>query len=153
MAIKRAKIRAGDVLELQAGSRFAYVQYIGKHPEYGDAILVIPGFHERETSLTSENFADGYVTFYPASAAASQGLVDVVSHLPPPPVPTRLRRAGRRSGTQVETWIIEEGAREVVKEKLSEGELRLPVASIWNHEFLIQRIAERWNPINYGRDP
>lgn len=56
------------------------------------------------------------------------------------------------SGRRIITWIIEDGSREVVKANLSEEELRLPIAAIWNHEFLIQRIAEGWNPMNEGRE-
>lgn len=151
MATQRKRVKAGDVLELKAGDRFAYLHYIGKHPEYGDAVLVNPRLRERQASVTGENFSGGYVAFYPVTAAVAQGLVDVVAHLPPPNLPERLRRAGARSGRRVDTWIIEDGSREVVKAKLSEEELRLPIAAIWNHELLVQRIAEGWNPTQEGR--
>jgi hypothetical protein len=151
MATQRARVKAGDVLRLRAGERFAYLHYIGKHPEYGDAVLVSPKLHELQASVASAIFAGGYVIFYPAAAAVAQGLVEVVAHLPPPSLPERLRRAGARSGRRVDTWIIEGGAREVVKAKLSEEDLRLPIAAIWNHELLVQRIAEGWNPMNEGR--
>src|SRR5262245_57227834 len=132
MVAKFKRIKAGDVLQVCVAGRFAYLHYIGKHPEYGDAVVVSPRIRERQTSLSSDNFSDGYVTFYPAAAAVAQGLVEVVGHLPPPTVPGRLRRAGARYGRQVETWIIEDGGREVVKSKLSEEDLRLPIAAIWN---------------------
>jgi hypothetical protein len=149
MAYKRAKV--GDVLELEAGNRFAYLHYIGKHPEYGDAVLVNPRLQERQTSVTANIFSDAYVAFYPVTAAVSQGLVEVVTHLPPPTLPNRLRRAGARSGRRVDTWVIEDGSREVVKAKLTDEELRLPIAAIWNHELLVQRIAEGWIPAQEGR--
>lgn len=145
---RRAKV--GDVLELDAGNRFAYLHYIGKHPEYGDAVLVNPRFQERQTPVTAETFSGAYVAFYPVSAAVRQGLVDVVANLLPPAVPNRLRRAGARTGRHVDTWIIEDGHQEVVKDKLSDEELRLPIAAIWNHELLIQRIAGGWTPIQEG---
>lgn len=151
MAPQRTRVKGGDVLQLRAGDRFAYLHYIGKHPEYGDAVLVSPGLQERQTSVARENFVSGYVAFYPAAAGVAQGLVEVVAHLPPPNLPERLRRAGARSGRRVDTWIIEDGSREVVRTKLSEDELRLPIAAIWNHELLVQRIAEGWNPMNEGR--
>lgn len=151
MATQRTRVKAGDVLQLRAGERFAYVHYIGKHPEYGDAVLVSPKLHEPQASVASAIFAGGYVAFYPAAAAVAQGLLEVVAHLPPPSLPERLRRAGARSGRRVETWIIEGGDREVVKAKLSEEDLRLPIAAIWNHELLVQRIAEGWNPMHEGR--
>jgi len=151
MAKERKRAKVGDVLELEAGNRFAYLHYIGKHAEYGDAVLVNPRLQKRQTSVTSDIFADAYIAFYPAMAAVSQGLVDVVAHLPPPTLPSRLRRAGARSGRRVDTWIIEDGSREVVKTKLSDEELQLPIAAIWNHELLVQRIAEGWTPTQEGR--
>jgi len=33
-----------------------------------------------------------------------------------------------------------------VKSTLSEEERRLPIAAIWNHEFLVQRVSEGWRP-------
>lgn len=151
MATQRKRVKAGDVLELKAGNRFAYLHYLGKHPEYGDAVLVSRRLQDRQAAVTGENFSAGYVAFYPVTAAVAQGLVEVVAHLPPPDLPERLRRAGARSGRRVDTWIIEDGSREVVKAKLSEEELRLPIAAIWNHELLVQRIDEDWNPEHEGR--
>jgi len=152
MATHHKRVKAGDILELKAGDRFAYLQYIGRHLEYGDVVLVSPRLQERQASVTGKNFADGYIAFYPVAAAITQGLVEVIAHLPPPNLPKRLRRAGARSGRRVDTWIIEDGNREVVKGELSEEELRLPIAAIWNHEMLVQRIAEGWNPEQEGRE-
>jgi len=137
-------------LELRVADRFAYLQFIGKHAEYGDTVLVKPGLGEHQADFTEESFSNAYVTFYPATVAVGKGLVEVVSHLPPPNFPQRLRRAGARSGRQVKTWIIESAAGEVLKRALTEEELQLPIAAIWNHEFLIQRIAEGWNPRQEG---
>ena len=146
MAVRRARIKVGDVLQFRIGNCFAYLHYIGRHPEYGDAVLVAPHMHQLPVSLTSAIFVDSYVAFYPAATAVSQGLVEVVSHLDPPHIPKRLRRAGARSGRNIDTWIIEDGDREVVKVSLSEEDLQLPIAAIWNHELLVQRIVEGWKP-------
>lgn len=153
MTKQRKRVKVGDVLELEAGQRFAYLHYIGKHPEYGDAVLVNPQFQERQPSVTADIFSDAYVAFYPVMAAVSQGLIDIVGHLPPPRLPTRIRRAGARSGRHVDTWVIEDGSREVVMAKLSDEDLRLPIAAIWNHELLVERIAEGWTPAQEGRGP
>lgn len=153
IATKRKRLKVGDVLEIRADDRFAYVQFIGKHPDYGDALLVCPRLQERLESLALEIFSDGYVTFYPATYAVNHGFAKVVANLPAPGLPERLRRAGKRTGTRIDTWIIQDGSKEVVKTKLSEEELQLPIVSIWNHAFLVDRIAEGWNPRNVGREP
>jgi hypothetical protein len=152
MATQRRRVKAGDVLELRIGDRFAYLLFIGKHPEYGHAVVVKPQLQERPQVVSAEHFSDGYVTFYPVAAALAQGLVNVVAHMSPPKVPTRFRRFGARLGRHIDTWIIETGSGDIVKSKLSDEELRLPVAAIWNHEFLVQRIAEGWHPEQEGRE-
>ena len=53
---KRAKV--GAVLELEAGGRFAYLHYLGRHPEYGDAVRVTPRLQERPASVTADVFND-----------------------------------------------------------------------------------------------
>jgi hypothetical protein len=53
----------------------------------------------------------------------------------------------------VDSWIIEDASGEVTKAKLSEEELRLPIAAIWNHELLVQRLAEGWTPVEEGCGP
>jgi hypothetical protein len=94
------------------------------------------------------------MAFYPATAAVAQGLVEVIGYLPPPELPQRLRRPGARSGLRIDTWIIENGTGETaVRSRLSEDEVRLPIAVIWNHEFLIQRNAEGWDPAQEGCSP
>jgi hypothetical protein len=150
MATQRKRVKPGDVLELKAGDHFAYLHYIGSHPQYGDAVLVSPHLLEQRASIPSEYFTDGYLAFYPAATSVAQGLVTVVARMPPPKLPERLRRAGARSGRHVDTWIIESASGEVVKATLSVEDLRLPIAAIWNHELLIQRIVEGWNPAHEG---
>lgn len=150
MTERRKRAKPGDILELRVDDHFAYLHYIGKHPEYGDAILVGSLLKERQASITAQIFSRGYVAFYPAVSAVAQGLVEVVAQLPPPKLPERLRRAGARSGSCVDTWIIEDESGEIVKAQLSEEELRLPIAAIWNHELLVQRISEDWDPSREG---
>jgi hypothetical protein len=144
---QRKRARPGDILELEVGDGVAYLHYLGKHPKYGAAIIVSPRFNSRQ--VTAAAFSNGYVAFYPATVAVARGFVKIVGHLPPPQLPERLRRAGARYGNRVVTWIID-GAQEIVKTKLSDEELQLPIAAIWNHEWLIERVAERWTPLQEG---
>jgi hypothetical protein len=141
---RRAKV--GDVLELVSSDGLMYVQYAGRHAEYGDGIAVCPMKHEDRVQIGPELFRAAYVTFYPANAAIARGLAEVVGHLPSPGLPKRFRRPGVRSGSKVETWVIEDASGEIVKRALSEEERRLPIAVIWNHELLEQRVAEGWRP-------
>jgi hypothetical protein len=151
VAAKPKRAKPGDVLQLNTPKGFAYLQYVGRHSEYGDAVLVNPKLGVRPEVFTSQAFSGGYLVFYPATAAVARGLVAVVDHLAPLSLPQRLRRPGARSGQHIATWIIEDGTAETVKSKLSEDDLRLPIAVIWNHELLTQRVLEGWNPLHEGR--
>jgi hypothetical protein len=60
---------------------------------------------------------------------------------------TRQRfRPGARAGLTVTTWIMEDVSSEEVKQQLSAEERNLPIAVIWNHELLLQRVREGWRP-------
>lgn len=146
----RKRVKPGDILLVNLPSGVAYLHYLGRHPEYGDAILVSRRFDVPELAVTENTFSGGYVAFYPVTAAVAHSLVEVIGHLPQPSLPNRFRRPGARVGQHVETWIIENVDGETVKSRLSDTELRLPIAVIWNHELLVQRVAEGWDPKQEG---
>jgi hypothetical protein len=141
---KRAK--PGDVLELTAPDGVVYLQYLGKHPEYGDGVAVCPNKQRVPVEVNAEFFNESYVTFFPVGAAVAQGLASVVGHLPCAGLPKKVRRPGVRLANRIESWIIEDGSSEVVRQRLSESELALPIAAIWNYSFLLQRLTEGWRP-------
>ncbi|HEY6123823.1 MAG TPA: hypothetical protein VIV63_04170 [Steroidobacteraceae bacterium] len=141
----RRRLVGGEILEVPVGDRFGYVQFLGVHPDYGDAVLVNPALHDRQGRFASDFFSTGYVTFYPAAEAVASKKVEVVAQSSPPKLPKRFRRAKERDGA-VESWVIEGGWRKVVKETLSDEERRLPIASVWKHEHLRAQIASGWTP-------
>jgi hypothetical protein len=153
----RNALRVGDILEISTSKGLAHVQYVGKHAEYGDVIRVIPGLIEREgTDLFAEfTTVEGYLAFYPVHAAMLKRLVRITCSCPLPTkfaVPETVRRAGAR-GRQgaVLTWVIEKSdGNERMLEKLTDSERLLPIAAIWNHELLIQRISDNWTPDQEG---
>jgi hypothetical protein len=141
---KRAK--AGDVLGVSTPDGVICLQYLRKHAEYGDAVTVCTVKQTEPVTISTVLFGGGYVAFYPATAALARGMAKIIGHLPPPGLPSRLRRPGVRLGRDVKTWVIEEPTRDVVRERLSEEERLLPIGVIWNHELLIQRVGEGWRP-------
>ncbi len=143
---KRAK--SGDILEVKTPDGLAYLQYVGKHPDLGDTILVSPTTYQKRPADFDQTFENGYVTFYPVNAAISKNMVEVVGRkdVPAGLPPKRLRLEGVWSDRGVETWVIEGESGQTVKKTLSEEERRLPIGSIWNHEFLLQRLATGWRP-------
>lgn len=144
------RLRAGDVLEVTAPGGLLYLRYLGKHPEYGDAIEVCPVQQASRPGVLDRLFLSAYVTFYPATGAVARGLARVIGHEDCGGVPTVLRRPGARVGSMVKTWIVEGGGRESMKHELSADDLRIPIAVIWNHELLLQRVSEGWRPEREG---
>jgi hypothetical protein len=146
MAYMRKRLVGGEILEVPVGNRFGYVQFLGEHREYGEAILVNPELHDRQARFTSAFFSTGYVTFYPACDAVTQKRMEVVAQSSPPQLPKRFRRPKAEHDGAVESWVIEGGWRNVVKQTLTDEERKLPIAGVWNHEFLRQQIANGWTP-------
>jgi hypothetical protein len=148
----------GDVVRIAAGDnaayskflgdRLVYLQYLGKHPEYGYAVAVCPAPQSALAEVSKHLFKDAYVAFYPPGTAVNRGLATVVGRLQCLiEVPHRLRRAGALANRKVETWVIEDPPNdEVVTRQLSAAELALPIASIWNHECLLERVSRGWRP-------
>lgn len=133
------------------GKRFGYVQFLGEHREYGDAILVSPVLYDRQAHFATGFFSSGYVTFYPAAVSVSNKLVEVVAQSSPPSLPKRFRRPKAERDGAVESWVIEGGWRDVVRQNLTDEERKLPIAGVWNHEFLRAQIAKGWTPETDGR--
>ncbi|HEU4779678.1 MAG TPA: hypothetical protein VFS58_07315 [Steroidobacteraceae bacterium] len=129
------------------GTQFGYVQFLGKHREHGEAILVNPALHPRQGHFAAGFFAGGYVTFFPATLAVTQRRAEVVAQSSPPSVPKRFRRPGVvLPDGKVETWVIEGGWRKVTKRELSDKERSIPISATWNHETLSAQIASGWRP-------
>lgn len=133
-------------MELPTPAGRIYIHYIGKHPEYGDSVIVCPTVRAAVEPIAPTLFLNGFVVFYPVIAAVARGLAAIVGHLPSPGLPTRLRRPGVRVGLEVRTWIIEEPTGDVLKKNLSREDLLLPIAVIWNHEMLAMRVTAGWRP-------
>jgi hypothetical protein len=107
---------------------------------------VRPGAVGKRLPIAPGLFASGYLIFYPANVALSFGLVKVVGNLGTVAPPVRLRRPIIGSTGKIVSWVIENGETTVVKKILSEEERTLPLAEIWNHEFLQERIFDCWLP-------
>ena len=148
-----AKLKFGDVLAIDAPGGVVYVQLIGKHPLYDEAVAVCPRLQAARVQVTEVLFADSYVIFYPASMFVKEGVARVVGRLPAPPFPTRFRRPGARAGDAIRTWLVEEPTGDVVRWSLSDEELQLPIAVMCSTEALIDFVTHEWRPERVGRTP
>jgi hypothetical protein len=151
MKTSTKKARYGDVAEVSTPRGVGYLQYVGKHPSYGDVIRIVPGLYAvRPADLEKVVQNVGFVTFYPFSAAVRRGFLEIVANYPIPAggeAPARVRRAGAMAPNgRVLTWIINGEQGDYVREKLTPEETHFPIAEIWNHEMLIHQLASEWRP-------
>jgi hypothetical protein len=51
----------------------------------------------------------------------------------------------------VNSWVIEGGWREIVKDDLSVEDRQLPIAKVWDHALLSAQISSGWTPATDGR--
>lgn len=137
----------GDILEVTLPAGVAYVSYAGKNESLGDAIWVVPRVLPAPTTDWKAVFAgEGYFAFYPANAAVRRRLVRKVGHSIDAMhlVPAKRRNVANVDATgTVTSWVITEGTTRVPRSdaELDESERQLPVADIWNHQYLIEAIA------------
>jgi hypothetical protein len=142
------RLAKGDVVSIPQAAGAIYLQFVGKHPEYGDAVAVCPTVMPADAAVSSDLFQAAYIAFYPLHVSLRRGYCSVAGRLPLAlEVPSRLRRVGAMSGRRILTWIIEDPpGEEVVLEALSPSEATIPIAAIWNHEFLLARVGAGWRP-------
>jgi hypothetical protein len=153
MSDRKKRPKPGDLLKVAVDGGAAHLHYLGKHPEYGDAVRVVASEFMPEAKADRDALlSSGYVVFYPVIAAVSHGLVDVVGHHGTgTQIPSKLRRPGARSNDgRVLAWIIEEDGVDSLTRTLTPEERALPIAAIWNHEMLCIRIREGWRPEKEG---
>jgi hypothetical protein len=148
-------VQIGQVLEIETPRGLAYVQYVSRHTKYGDTIRVLPGlFKARPLEFSELARERGYFTFYPVKLAAARGLISVVAKELIPSgleAPRRMRRpVGIARNGRVLTWFIMGDDANFGRHELTPEERRLPIAEIWNHEFLVDRLARGWSPETDG---
>jgi hypothetical protein len=152
------RLRPGDILELDCGDGVAYFSYVGRHPILGDTIWVVPAVFDVPLADPVRAFTrPGYYAFYPAHTAVRQKLIrgrgfsaDAMRMLP-----KRMRNViNLNSDGSVASWLITDGISNVPRRELTPEEQTLPIAAIWNHPLLVDRIRRNWSPAsgNVGID-
>ncbi len=140
------KVKAGDVIEIKVGRNYAYLQYVGKHTDFGDVVLVNPECGKKVVHGFENSFFDSaFMTFYPIQPAVQAGLAKVVGFLKHPQVPRKVRGQIGPEGS----GIVWNGIEQTTKKRLSKEEMQYPVAMIWNHEGFLDLLKKKRNPSDY----
>jgi hypothetical protein len=151
--ISGTRLRPGDVLKVECGSKLGFLGYLGRHAHFGDAVLVLPDlFSEAPRDLCSHFNEAGYFQFYPATTAARHKLATKVTFCAEAmrALPVRWRNIinSNADGT-VRSWLVCDGVGYEPRDHLSIEEHTLPIGEIINHELLLQRLREGWTPSRY----
>jgi hypothetical protein len=144
-------LRIGDLVSIRSKHGVALVHYVCRDAFYGHAIYVYSVWHKTLQQALRTPLPNGYLTFYPAQSATLQGLAKIVASAPLPKgiqLPIRHRRAGasNRQGDVLAWFIVAADGVERMKRRLTDADRQLPIAAIWGHQYLKDRITERWRP-------
>lgn len=148
----RKRVHVGDVLEVTTARGFAYVQVSHQHPMYGDLIRVLPGVHKERPELSALTQQPHlWLTFFPAKAAVSRGIVRIVGTYPVASGATAfpLFRIGGLPDPKTHAigrWSRWNGVESRPIERMREEEWALPPLETINDTLLIERILSDWRP-------
>lgn len=145
-----ARIKVGDIFEIETPNGKAYLHYICKDIEMGDLIRVLPGLHSLEPANLKElaSSKERFMVYFPLSAASKQNIVQQVGHYPadkfdkPRYMRTEYIVKGEFLGWHIidtETW-----KRQLVK-KLTPEQKKLSPWGIWNDTLLIENLVDDWS--------
>lgn len=154
-----ARIKIGDVIEIQTTKGYFYAQYTHKDPTYGALIQVNRNpFRERPRDIEDAVLDEvGIVTFFPLSLAIHRNIFARIGNVPVPdgrqefPV-FRICGGIDRNG-KVKQWKFWDGQNTWPDQwltELTDEEMELPIEGIWNDTLLIERLEAGWMPREYA---
>jgi len=150
-----AKIKIGDIFEINTPRGMAYLHYIHKDGVTGELIRVLQGLYSERPANFDELAAsqERYIISFPLSAAAKQKIVESVGYYPasnfskPKLMRTKHNVRGEFLGwylVDTETWH-----RQLVK-TLSVEQKKLSPWGIWNDTLLIENLVNDWSLENWS---
>ena len=144
-----ARIKIGDIFEIETPKGKAYLHYIYKDKEAGDLIRVLSGLYSERPANLEElaGSKERFMVFFPLSVAKRQNIVKQVGHYPVKFEKPRYMRSeyivrGEFLGWHIietETWH-----RQLVK-TLTPEQKELSPWGIWNDTLLIENLVDDWS--------
>lgn len=150
-----AKIKIGDVFEIETQKGKAYLQYAYLADNGIEVIRVLSGLYseqpEKVEDVVSEK--ERYLIYFPLAPAYRRKLVSLVGHFPLPKdfvKPQYMRDIYTVRGEFLGWHIIntETLQRESVK-KLSKAQKQLSPWGVWNDTLLKEKLEEGWSLKNW----
>lgn len=146
-----AKIKLGDIFEINTPKGKAYLHYIHKDEKIGrELVRVLQGLYSERPDSFNKIAAseERYMIFFPLSAANRKKIVERVGHYPADnfSMPKYMRDEHNIRGEALGWHIIDTGTwkRELVKE-LTPEQKKLSDWASWNDTLLIEKLASDWS--------
>lgn len=147
-----AKLKLGDVVEIEAAKGLAYALYTHKHKQYGALIRIFDGvYSSRPDDFSALN--EGVVSFscfFPLGAAVDQSIVSIVGNVDIPSsllmFPTFRSGAADPKTQEAASWWLWDGENEWRIGELTQEQRKLPIRGVWNDTLLVDRIESGWTP-------
>jgi hypothetical protein len=147
----RGQLKRGDVFEIRTDKGLAYVQYTHDHKDLGPLVRVLPGmFSSRPDNLKGLVVGPTrFVVFYPIVDAARRSLAQLIGSFPIPnhadAFPLMKWVKPKLDGTL--EWSLWDGRTHVRDgiRSLSHEEMDLPDVTIFNHDYLLERLVSDWS--------
>lgn len=149
----RKRPRLGDVVRItDADGQSAIAQYVAKNREFGHLVRVLRDTGSSIGDADAGSLAQKptqFVTFFPLGAACHRGIATIIGPAEIPPEFHRLpvfRQALRLNPASRDpcNWILWDGEREWIVERLSTEEYRFPIRCIMNDTLLVDRALSGW---------
>lgn len=150
-----ARIKVGDIFEINTPKGKAYLHYIHKDITTGELIRVLPGLYpERPANLNElAGLKERYMVSFPLAAANKRKIVEPVSFYPADNFskPKFMRTEHNVRGEFLGWHIVDTGnwQRQLVKD-LSSEQKKLSPWGIWNDTLLIENLVNDWSLENWG---
>lgn len=145
-----ARIKIGDIFEINTPKGKAYLHYVYKDKAIGDLIRILPGLYPNRPA-SFEKLAgskERYMVFFPLSVASKHKIVEQVGHYPIDNFEKpRYMRAEHIVKGEFLGWHIvdtETWQRQLVKVLTSEQK-KLSPWGIWNDTLLIENLTDGWS--------
>lgn len=151
-----ARIKVGDVFEVDTPRGKAYIQYVSHNEMIGELIRVLPGVYDKIPDNIKEIVTgkEEYFVHFPVKAAKKQKIVELISNFDLPKgleIPKKFRTEIMNNDGNLVGWHIvdyETWQRETISE-LTEEQKKLSPWGTWNDALLIERISQEWTLENW----
>lgn len=140
------KLILGDILEVRTAKGLAYLQVALRNATFGEFVRILPGiFSERPGDLEMLAKKDAtFSTFFPASYATGEGLLEKIGHADVPEndqvLPLMRMGVDRDGSGSILSWSLFDGEKQVAA-KMAEDERELPIVSVPSFDVLQRMIT------------